>query len=349
MASLRILLVGHFLYNSGCSESISGYVRAAKSLGHDLRISKYSLLDRVVSKCLPLADLDWKPDLLILNFESYQYMTERVIGSVEKIAPRSRRLIIDHDGKYSPITRVGTDTNHIDEESQKLWLNLYRRLTDRIAQPALRSAARGAKSFLFFGIDSHSKYVRTKPPRKTYDIVYIGNNWYRWQDISWFVKGLAPIRAKLDRIALFGKWWSGKPLPEVEDHTYSDPSFLNEHNIEVHRPVRFGNVKAAMSRAHINLLFIRPLLSALQFATPRMFETFNANTIPLLSRDFLHAEALYGEDVAQLRMRDNPAERVEFIMSHFQEMSSLVKDIAAKLARKHSYERRLSELIELFE
>jgi hypothetical protein len=349
MASLRILFIGHFLYNSGFSESLSGYVRAARAMGHDLRVSKHSLLDKVVSNRLPLADFDWKPDLLVLNFESYQYMSEATINAVEMIAPRAQRLIIDDDGKYSPPTRVNGDTNHADEESWRNWQNLYRRLADRIVQPTLRLPAAGTRQFLLFGMENHRECASAKPLPKTYDIAYIGNNWYRWQDICWFIHGLEPIRKKLGRIALYGKWWSGKPLPGVEEHTYSDPSFLHKHKIEVHRSVRFGNVKAAMGRASINLLFVRPILSALQFATPRMFETFEADTIPLLSHNFLYAETLYGDSIAQLRMGDDPAERVEFIMSHYREMRSLVRDITAKLAKKHSYKQRLAELIELFE
>jgi hypothetical protein len=349
MASLQILFIGHFLYNSGFSESVRGYVKAAKSLGHDLRVSKYSLIDTVVSRSLPLADFDWKPDLLILNFESYQYLTDQTINAVEKIAPRAQRLIIDHDGKYSPVTSVDDDTNHTSEDSRQYWINLYRRLADRIVQPALRSPAEGTKQFLLFGLDNSCERISSKPNPKTFDIAYIGNNWYRWRDIKCFVEGLTSIRKQLGRIGLYGKWWSGKPLPGMETHTYSDPSFLRKHNIEIHRSVRFGNVKSAMSRANINPLFIRPLLSALQFATPRMFETFEACTIPLLSHNFHYADALYGEDISHLRMGDEPAERVEFIMSHRREMRALVKDIRAQLVKKHSYTQRLSELIELFE
>lgn len=349
MTPLRIGLVGHFLYNSGCSQAVLGYVRAARHLGYDLRISKLSLLDKVVTKQLPMAEADWKPDRLVLIFESYQYLSEQAISHILRVVPRAHRLIIDHDGKYSPITRVGTDTNHADEKSRHEWLELYKSLSDRIAQPVIGSPAAAVQRFLFFGVDRHRPAIESRPKPKMYDIAYIGNNWYRWEDMRWFIEGLAPIRARLGRIAVFGKWWSGRSLPGVEDHTYSDPHLLHQHGVEIHRSVPFDKVETAMGRAYANPLFIRPLLKELQFATPRMFETFAADTVPLLSPAFDYAEALYGPSIHPLRLDIKPAERVEYILSHYDNTAMLAREIAFELASKHSYELRLSELIALFE
>jgi hypothetical protein len=166
--------------------------------------------------------------------------------------------------------------------------------------------------------------------------------------VRWFIQGLAPIRPQLGRIAFFGKWWAGTPLRGHKEHTYSDPSFLRRHGVEIQPSVRFGQVESAMSRARINPIFIRPLLRTFRLVTPRMFETFSGSTIPLLPPDFDYAEALYGKRAATLRMADDPAERIEYVLSHYQEVTSLVKDMEFELRRNHSYERRLSDLIGLF-
>jgi len=345
---LRIGLIGHFLHDSGCSKSIIGYVRAARLLGYDLRVSKLSLLDRVTSKHFPLTESDWKPDLLVLIFESYQYLSENQIIEIEKSIPRNRRLIVDQDGKYSEITAVGVDSNHSNEKSRQDWLSLYNRLADRIVQPTILAPARGANRFLFFGVDQHRKVREKKSGKKSFDIAYVGNNWYRWEDICWFIEGIDKIRSKLNRIALFGKWWSGKPLPSLPEHTYSNPAYLFHHGVEFHNSVQINNLEATMSRAYINPIFIRPLLGALQFVTPRMFETFRAHTVPLIAPGFGYAEGLYGSSVKALCLGDDPSEKVEFVLSNYQEMTSLVAEIAFELETKHSYERRLLELIEQF-
>ena len=207
MKPLRIALVGHFLHNSGCSKAILGYVNAAKLLGFELKVSKLSVLDRIVSQQYPLAETDWKPDLLVIIFESFQFLSESSITQIENLVPRKKRLIVDQDGKFSDVKFIGSDYNHIDANDRQVWLSLYRRLSDHIVQPALLEPADGATSFLFFGVDKHSTINGGKLSPKLYDIAYVGNNWYRWRDIVWFIEGLKRIRSELGRIALFGKWW----------------------------------------------------------------------------------------------------------------------------------------------
>ena len=347
---LSIGLIGHFLGDSGCSKAIIGYIRAARLLGYDLRVSKLSFLDRIVSKQFPLAECDWKPDLLVIIFESYQYLSESTIIQVEKNIPRNQRLIVDQDGKYSKITSAGNDSNHSNEKSRQDWLSLYNRLADRIVQPAIMAPESGANRFLFFGVDKHNyNNLRAEEiSNRSFDIVYVGNNWYRWGDIRWFIEGLDKIRSKLNRIALFGKYWDGKLLPSRPEHTYSDPIYLHQHGVEIYNSVEINKLETTMSRGYINPIFVRPLLSALKFVTPRMFETFRARTVPLISPSFGYAEELYGNSVKLLCMTDNPSEKIEFILSNYQQMTSLAAEIGFELEIKHSYEQRFEELIGQF-
>lgn len=347
MKSLRIGLVGHFLHDSGCSKAILGYVRAAKLLGLDLRVSRLSFLDRIVSKQYPLAEIDWRPDFLIIIFESFQYLSESSIIQIERIVPRNQRLVVDQDGKYSNIITIDGDSNHSNIKSRQDWLNLFQRLSDHVVQPAVITPASGANRFLFFGVDTHSIPIEGKLIKKVYDIAYIGNNWYRWGNIVWFITGLSRIREKIGGIALFGKWWS-KPLAIHPERTYSDPAFLVRHRVEVHRSVSIEKLEHTMSRAYINPIFIRPVLARLQFLTPRMFETFSAKTVPLLPPNFEYAEKLYGDSINSLFSANDPADKVEYIFTNYKEMVCLVAEVASELKKKHSYEQRLHELVGQF-
>jgi len=345
MNPIRISIVGHLLWESGCAHAILGYVRAAKSLGHDVRVSTLSLLDDVIPKHLPIAGPEWTPDLLVIVFESYQFLSRAALKQLKTLAPRDRRIVMDNDGKYSATTCCLDDTNHPSENSRQQWRETYDELSDRILQPTLGVPANGARSFLFFGFDKHGPDAVSQPRPKAYDIAYIGSNWYRWRDLEWFIRSLEPIRAGLGRIALFGKWWDGKPFAGLENYTFSDPSFLIKHRVEVNRSVPFGHVEETMANARINPIFLRPALRALQFVTPRMFETFKADTVPLLRPELAYTASLYSNEILPSFLLDDPAHRVHFVLSHYDDMINRARKVSARLREAHSYEARIAELL----
>jgi len=344
-ASLRILLVGYFKYNSGSSHALLGYVRAARFLGYDLRASQFGLVDEIVQEKVPVAEPDWNPDIVVLIFESKQFLNESALASVERLAPRSRRVIIDPDGKYSDAIFVGSDTNHPTADSHAFWVKLYNRLSDTILQPCLTSVATGAKRFLYFGIDLHRPRVAETSDEKLYDLLYVGNNWYRWHDFVWLFEQLAPIRPRLGRIAVFGKHWFGDPKPGLEEHTYSDPGFLQAHGVESHRSVPFDEVERVMGQGKLHPIFIRPVINMLELATPRMFETFAANTVPILPPYFRCAVSLYGARVSPLCLPEKPADAVSSMLDRYGDYVALAREIRAELAKGDSYEARLAELL----
>src|SRR5439155_351652 len=139
--------------------------------------------------------------------DSIQFLSPGALAAIERLVPRSRRLVIDCDGMYSPQARSGSDTNHPGPDSWASWAELYQRLSDTVLQPCLGSPAPGAQRFLYQGVDPERARAAASAAPKEYDLIYVGNNWYRWPDISWLFKGLAAVRAKLGRIAIFGSYW----------------------------------------------------------------------------------------------------------------------------------------------
>src|SRR5439155_16065202 len=163
--------------------------------------------------------------------------------------------------------------------------DLNGRIAYTFLQPCLGSLAPGAHKYLFGGLDPQQGRAVAGNGQKEYDLVYVGNNWCRWPDMSWLFKGLARVRPKLGRVAIFGNWWDGnlpRVAPQTEKFVYSDPGFLRGHGVESYPPVPFGQVETAMGRGRLHPVFVRPVLNTLRFTTLRMFETFTADTVPVL-------------------------------------------------------------------
>jgi hypothetical protein len=339
----RIAFVGRYYWHNGSSHALLGYVRAGRSLGYDVRASSLGIVDKVVREYVPIAEPDWKPDLMVLVFEE-RFLKPEGFKIIEKNVPRSNRLVIDPDGKFCAAIEAGSDTNHPTADSWSVWSSDFLRLSDVILQPRLGKLHPPAHRFLYFGIDLH----RSRPARdkeKNYDIVYIGNNWYRWKDMVWLLTALKPIRQRIGRIAVFGNWWSGDVLPGYEEHTYSEPAFLKEHGVETYSPVAFDEVESVMGHGRLSPIFVRPVLNALNLVTPRMFETFAADTIPILPPYMRHGEHLYGPGAESLRLLSDPSDAVLNILENYQHYLALIRDIRDRLETKHCYEARIKELM----
>ena len=100
-----------------------------------------------------------------------------------------------------------------------------------------------------------------------------------------------------------------------------------------------------MSMGLINPVFVRPILNKLKFVTPRMFETFTANTVPLIPKYFTHAQDLYGSDVNKLILSNNPARDILKILDNYKTYNSLCREIKEMLNKKHSYKTRINQLL----
>lgn len=341
----RVAFVGNFQYNCGSSNALLGYVKAGAALGHNIRVSDFGYIDEVIRLSIPVADKSWRPDLLVVVYESYPFLSNEQIDQICSLVPRSKRIVIDPDGKYShPLFFMG-DTNHPTSDSYDYWTSIYDSLSDVILQPFTGKAkTKKVQPFLYFGMDS--KVTDFSKQAKDFDLLYVGNNWYRWHDIKWLVETIAPIRSRLKKVALIGQYWLDEVMEEFKEATYSDPNFLKSNQIEIYDSAPYGQVETTMSKGLLNPIFVRPVLNKLKFVTPRMFETLLADTVPLIPNYFSHASNLYGKDIKQLTLSlDHPADDIMQILENYERNRKMVRDIRATLKLEHIYEVRLKQLL----
>lgn len=345
-SATKIAFVGNYEYHCGSSNTLLGYIKAGKKLNCDIRASEFGYVDDVVKSSVPMADKTWQPDLLIIIYESYPFLSKEQINQICSRVPRSRRVLIDPDGKYSPPITYRNDANHPSLGSHNYWVNLYNSLSDVILQPFIgKKTTKGVHPFLFFGIDNNVPLSNKQA--KDFDLLYVGNNWHRWHDIEWLIRTISPIRSNFKKIALIGRYWNNEIMEEFKEATKSEPNLLKENNIEVHESAPYGQVEKAMSRGKLHPIFIRPILNKLEFVTPRMFETLSADTVPLIPSYFKYAPKLYGEDIKQLMLSsDNATNDILRIFDNYAKSKKLVEKIRYTLKEKHSYESRLRQLLQ---
>lgn len=341
----KIAFAGNYEYHCGSSNTLLGYVKAGKACGCDIRVSEFGYADKTIKSVIPVAAKDWRPDLLVIVYESYPFLSEKTIDQICRFIPRSKRLLIDPDGKYSRPCSWEKDSNHPTAGSYRYWTGLYDLLSDIILQPFINKKTDNKKihSFLYFGMNSWLPDF--KEVKKDYDLLYVGNNWYRWPDFKKLIKQIAPARQKLKRIGLVGRYWDKEIMPGFEAATKSDIVFLKKNRVVLEKSAPYGQVEKFMSRGRINPILIRPILHKLKFVTPRMLETFNSDTIPLIPGYFTHAPDLYGEEIKPLMLGANPAEDIFKIINNYEYYQKLAREIRNRLKSAHSYESRIKQLL----
>lgn len=345
--SYKIAFVGNYQYNCGSSNTLLGYVKAGKTLNWDVRVSEFGYIDDTIRATIPVADRNWRPNLLVIVYESYPFLSSETIDEICTFIPRSKRILIDPDGKYCEPCSVKHDNNHPTPDPYHYWTSLYDSLSDVILQPFIGKEPKvknNVHSFLYFGMDSELPDFRRV--KKEFDLLYVGNNWYRWHDIKWLVETIAPIRSRLKRVGLIGQFWSEEVMEEFKEATYSEPNLLKKNNIEIFGSAPYGQVEKTMSKSLLNPIFIRSILSKLEFVTPRMFETIMADTVPLIPSYFKYAHRLFGDTINHLTLSaDHPTDDLEKIFQNYKENEKLAREIRKSLKAQHSYEVRLRQLL----
>ena len=340
---MKIAFVGNYQYNCGSSNALLGYVKAGEILGHDVRVSEFGYIDRIIRRSIPVAKRNWEANLLVIVYESYPFLSDIDIDKIVRYIPRSRRVIIDPDSKYLEPHTFEDDTNHPTSDSYNYWTQLYDYLSDTILQPTLRvNTIKNVKKFIYFGINTKKEFSKIK---KDFDFLYIGNNWFRWKDISRIIKSTALVRGRFKRIAVIGNYWFGETMEGFESATHSDPNLFKVNNIEIFKSVPYGQVEHSMSRGLVNPILVRPILYELKFVTPRMFETFAADTVPVYPKYFSYAVDIYGQEARKLLLSDQPAQDILKILDDYENYISIARRIRADLIEEHSYETRLQELV----
>ena len=119
---------------------------------------------------------------------------------------------------------------------------------------------------------------------------------------------------------------------------------LAELDVDVYDGVRFDEVTAWLGKARFAPVFHRPLFRHLGLVTNRTFETFCADTLPVLMLPREFVEALYGPAALALVPGDDVAAHLRDAMNRPETYWDAVLQTRSHLARRHSFEQRIQEL-----
>lgn len=365
-SGMKLLVVSKLDRSARAVGTIANYIRAGRELGHEVALFGEPQSD---PPALP-ASLDVKRfDFAIFvvympgDFPDLPYLARLLDG-----VPKERRVIIDCCGRYNESIRIEHDFNHlekIDGHQGWEWLEGFQSVSDRILQPTLKPARDDVRSFLFHAFDPSSVVGGTRSAReaakawtgrngagKPYGVTYVGTNWQRWSQIRGFLEKVEPIREELGRIRLVGWDWEKRPDWAAQlgiQGVDVDPGLLSRLGVETHAAIPYDQVVESMSQARFNPVIHRPLYNHLGLVTHRTFETFCADTIPLLLLPEGLVEAIYGPAARGLMLTEDPAAQIRDMLCHPETYWEAVLETRRHLEQNHSVERRVRELVSLLE
>lgn len=277
--------------------------------------------------------------------------------------PRERRVVVDLWGRFNDTIRIEHDFNHLeklDEHQGWEWVDAMQAFSDTVLQPTLTPLRPDVRPFLFHGYDPASVaqpyesaaeaaagWCAAGASEKPYGAMYIGSNWQRWDQVKAFLQDYAPLRASLGRACLMGWDWDKRPDFAVEkglNGIDTDPALLAELGVELHHGVRFDEVIRLLGKARFAPVFHRPLFRHLGLVTVRTFETFHADSLPVLMLPRDQVAAIYGEAALRLVPGDNLAVHLADAMERPEVYWDALLKTRAHLARHQSFAQRFREL-----
>ncbi len=364
---MKICLCTNIYYNVGVAETAYQYSLAAKRLGIDFVVSGF--IEEKAAKQLPLVgpmmewdklgDVTWDGeeypldkkqisgiDLFVFYFDNGNfYDQDEVPGSLERILsiiPRERTIIVDADGKYNLTMNYAGDSNHISLRAGQNWHHSFDSLSDAVYQPTFSPIDPKVKSFLFWGYKEPENIGEEK-----FDVLYLGSNWYRMNQIKRFLSHFSGIRSLFPKISVWGKNWT-KADKYWQQATKPDLTFFEERDIDIREYMtEFGEFTQILSGSDFSPILIRPILSHMGIITPRMLETFASGTIPILTEDFWYAEQLYGPLSKELFLGSDPEGRLLDMRNNRPYYQKIVNLIRRELRDEHSYEKRIKDMVRL--
>lgn len=349
---MNFLFVMKHRGNAGCTHAVANYMRVAPRYGH--RVAIYGKPVWYI-RGLEFSEDIHEFDRVIYVFESELYRLNR-LREVAMFAtfPKRERTIIDADGMYNRYVRVDDyDANHENDAEAGHWISYFEMLGAHVAQPVYGKPGMPAtRPLTFFGYDPALEMKPETAPAKRYDILHVGHNWWRWKDVkTHLLPALEAIRGEIGEIGFVGLWWDRPPAegraagPEAAFQ--SDPEAFRRLRINIEPAVMYHEVVRTMSRARINILTQRPVLSHLKILTLKYFEIFYADTIPLLLIAADQAEAVYGKAARELVLPGRTAEKILDALRRPDHYRGVVQDVRKHLAAHYSYDRLMAELVDV--
>jgi hypothetical protein len=347
---MRLMFIHHVLEDRGSAQDMFHYARVAKALGHAVvlfgapgRPSAFNYTTDVSSVDVAVFIFEFTTELQYGDLLAWS----RLLGRI----PRSRRVVIDCDGKYNDALHITGDINHAKADLSRQWLEICDSISDTILQPTYRPLRSNVRPFFFHGYDP-SWEVPLNFDNKEFGMVYVGNNWFRWRSLRRVLGTLETVRDRVGRIAIVGNGWD-RPAPWAkpvlpEDAYRTDPEYLWGLGVQVMPPIRFDKVIGWMSRGLFNPVIYRPLFDHLQLITCRTFETPAANTIPLLCQDRQFVSDVYGPAGLELVLpQERPQDKIIDLFERRQHYFEVVRDLRHVLNQRYSYTARIRELLEI--
>jgi hypothetical protein len=336
--------------------TIHKWVGAGRVLGHDISIYGEPVSD--------LPNLKFTTDLKGTDLALFVVQISADFPDMPELArvldgvPREKRAIVDLWGRYNDTIRVDHDFNHLeklDGHQAWEWQDAIAAVSKVILQPTLSPRREGVKPFLFHGFDEgsivkkHASAAEAAAAWKTkpYGAIYAGSNWHRWHQMRAFLEDYSKVRKNAGPACLIGWDWDARPdwaLQNAIMGVDADPAFLVAHDVEVRHGVRFDEIAGLLGQAKFAPVIHRPLFKELSFVTNRTFETFYADTIPVLMLPEDFVEAIYGPAARALV----PSGGVAAFCADAQKRPEFYWEAVLKtrshLAAKHSYATRIDEL-----
>ena len=348
---MRFVFV-HWVYEDrGSAQDLYHYREAAQHLGHEVviygppELSSFHYSLEIEDTDAVIFIFEWTTSLQ----RGDQLDWLRLVANV----PRSRRVVIDCDGKFNDAISVIGDYNHASAADSRAWTDICNSLSDKIYQPTLHPLRPNVKPFFFHGYNPAWE-VPLDFRQKRYGMFYVGNNWFRWRQMERVLKAVERVRDKVGRVGITGHGWDATPpwanATVSEDAYYSNLDYLRKLNVEVSPPIRFDQVIDSMGNGVFTPVVYRPLFERLRLVTCRTFETPAANTIPVFGLDPDFVEETYGTPARALALPEaNPEELIRDIMERPQRYGEVVEEIRRVLAKKHSYVARVEDLVAIVE
>jgi len=357
---MKLLFVSRMDHYARSISTITKLARAGSSLGHEVAIYGEQSSEFPVPYSLDVARFDFAIFVVYdpEDFPDLPYLARLLDGM-----PKARRVIIDCTGRYNDTIRVEHDFNHLqklDGHQGWEWIEGFQAVGDKILQPTLKPLRSDVIPFLFHGYDPAAVagtysgpdeaahvWAQRDGDGKPYGLTYLGNNWQRWTQMSRFLEAIAPIREDLGRVRLAGWGWDQRPDWAIELGLHGvdvDPTLLERIGVEVQGGVPYDQAVQFVGQARFCPVFQRPLFNQLGLVTNRIFETFSADTIPLLMLPEPIAQAVYGGHARALAPGEDVAARIADVMRCPEVYWDAVLKTRAHLAQHHSFDQRFREL-----
>ncbi len=353
---MKLLLVGAVDAWTRSVATIHHWTETGRALGHDVMVfgePNPELPKLKFTTDLNGVDLALFTVQLPLDFPDMPHLARLLDG-----VSREKRVVLDLWAKYNDTTFIEHDFNHLEKFDGHLgweWQDAINSVSANILQPTLSPLRKEVGSFLFHGFNpdavmkphKSAREVASAWSKKPYGLMYVGSNWQRWTQVSKFLESYGSAREEIGKACLVGWDWAQRPEWAVKQGVMgidADPALLERLDVEVRHGVRFDEINSLLCEARFAPVFHRPLFRELGFVTNRSFETFHADTVPLLMlpKDFV--KTIYGEAALALVPGDNPAALMKDAIKRPEHYWDAVLQTRAHLAKHHSYARLFEEL-----